>query len=143
PPPPPRPQQVGPAPVMPARARPGGRPLRRIGDERLIDREAAHIVQEAGELEIVVGIGLPRQLGALERGLELGTDFAPVAGGPRPRQRGEKPLRRQGHARANFWSDRISRGGFSDLPRAVHETSATYRSPRESTKQPCGGVNSP
>src|SRR4029453_16920649 len=139
----PRRQQVGPDLVMPARARPDGRPLRRIGDERLIDREAAHIVQEAGELEIVVGIGLPRQLGALERVLELGHDLAPVAGGRRPRQRVEKPLRRQGHARANFWSDRISRGGYSPLPRPVHETSATYRSPRESTTQPCGAMNSP
>jgi hypothetical protein len=31
----------------------------------------------------------------------------------------------QRHPRANFWSERISRGGFSVLPTAVQETSAT------------------
>ena len=33
--------------------------------------------------------------------------------------------RRKAHTRSNFWSDRISRGGDSLLPRAVHDTSAT------------------
>ena len=70
-------EQVGADLVMPARARPDGHPLRRIGDERLVDGEAADVVQQTRELELLVGAGFARELGALERVLELDTSSPP------------------------------------------------------------------
>src|SRR2546426_1863517 len=136
-------EQLGADLVMSTYARSDGRPLCRVGDERLIDRVPAHVVQQARELQLLVGAAFAGELGALERVLELGHGLAPVSGRRRARQRVEQPVGQRGHTRANFCSERISRGGRWVLPRAVHETSATYRSPRESTTQPCGAMNSP
>ena len=82
-------------------------------------------MQEARELELLVGAGVAGEVAALEGMLELGDRFAAVPMRRRARHRVEKAIGHRGHARANFWSDRSSRGGFMSLPCAVHETSAT------------------
>ena len=110
---------------MASRARPDPRRLEGVGHERLIDRVAADVVQQAGELELLVGGVFSRELGALERVLELGHDLAAVSPGSGTRQRVEEPVGYPGHTFANFCSERISRGGLRSRPSAVHDTSAT------------------
>ena len=91
----------------------------------MIHGVAADIVHEAGELELLVGARVSRELGALERVLQLRHGLAAVAPRRRARHGVEQPLGHRAHTRANFCSERISRGGVSLLPCAVQDTSAT------------------
>jgi len=95
-------EQVSADLVMASRARTDSRRLQSVGDDRLVDRIAADVVQQAGELKLLVGGAFARELGALERVLELGHDLAAVSPGSGTRQRVEEPVGHRGHTFANF-----------------------------------------
>ena len=120
----------------------GRRGTRCVGDHRGIGREASDVVQEGREHELFVRTGRFREIGALEGVVELRDHFGPRLVHARGGAAERRDQLTAGQTRSNFWSDRISRGGVSRLPCAVHDTSATYRSPRESTVQPWGATNS-
>ena len=111
--------------MVPARPRPGPPWRRGVGDERRVHRVAPDVVQQARELELRVGAGGAREVGALQRVLELRHGLAAVGVTRRPREGVQQAVGHPAHARANFCSDRISRGGLRLFPRAVHDTSAT------------------
>ena len=64
---------------MPPSARADPRRLGGVGHEGLVDRVAAHVVEETGKLQLPVGSALARQVGALQRVLELGDGLPAVA----------------------------------------------------------------
>jgi hypothetical protein len=67
-----------------------------VEDLAWIDGEAAHVVEQAGQLQVLVGARLARELRALERVRELGDRLASVEASRRPEEGVEKPV---GHAR--------------------------------------------
>ena len=63
--------------VMAAAARPPAADA--VEDQGLVHREAAHVVEQAGERQLLVRPRVARQLGALERVGQLGDALGPVA----------------------------------------------------------------
>src|SRR5207244_3315957 len=106
---------------------PGGRSRARglagVEDDRWIHGVAADVVQQARELQLLVGARGPRELGALQRVLQLRHSLAAVEARRGARHGVEQPVGHRAHSRANFCSERISRGGVSLLPCAVQDTS--------------------
>lgn len=110
---------------------------------QVLVRDAAGVVGPEGQRHLAVAdVDVRMVAGALgERGNSVDEEHrllevaeAPAlrdrAVGARPARQpaqrlGQRALVEEAHARVNFWSDRIARGGLSWLPREVHDTSAT------------------
>ena len=121
----PRREELGPDLMVSPGVRSRARGLAGVEDERWIHGVAADVVQQARELQLLVGARGPRELGALQRVLQLRHSLAAVEARRGARHGVEQPVGHRAHSRANFCSERISRGGVSLLPCAVQDTSAT------------------
>src|SRR6185295_6172241 len=126
------------------------------GQLEVLGGESAGVVRGEGERDrVVADVDVGMMAGLLgqithaiderQRLAEITEAVAPLDLGARAlparrlaQGRSDAGLVQPAHTFTNFCSDRISRGGFSSLPCAVHETSATQKSPRESTATPCG-----